>query len=149
MRTYRTVIGTYRNPDNTPKRGYVEFTPTSELIETPGAKIGATAIVANLVNGVFSIDLIITDNPTIQPEGWKWIVDEKMQGGQMWYLDVPDSTEPLDISTVQVLNTNGAAVYGVTGPQGPAGPGVTLVVLDQAEAVPINTPDGAVILRKP
>jgi hypothetical protein len=148
-RTYRTVIGTYLTPEGTPKQGYIEFTPTHELVERPGARIPPTTVSAPLdENGQFSIDLIITENATIEPTGWKWLVDEKIKDGRTWYLEVPDSASPLDISYVFIPNSSSDPVYGIAGPQGPPGPGTPLLVLNQGAPIPGNTPDGTVILRK-
>lgn len=147
--TYRTVTGTYINPDGTPKRGTIEFSPTSTLIERPGKHISQATIKAQLDElGAFSVDLLCTDIANIEPVDWKWVVDEKIENGSVWYLDVPTSASPLDISAVYMPNTQGAPVYGITGPMGPVGPGTTLLVLDQGAPIPGGTPAGTVILRK-
>lgn len=148
-RVYRTVTGTYLNPDGTPKRGYVEFSPTSSLIERPGAHLSQVNMRADLDSaGSFSIDLLCTDIADIEPLGWKWFVDEKIDNGDTWYLSVATSATPLDISAVYVPNSAGAPIVGIAGPQGATGPGTTVIVLNAGAPIPGGTPVGAVILRK-
>jgi hypothetical protein len=145
----RTVIGTYLNPDGTPKSGYIEFTPTHELVERPGARIPPTTVMAALDNaGSFTVQLLVTDNASIEPAGWKWLVDEKIKDGSTWYLEVPTAVGSLDISYVFIPNSAGEPVYGITGPQGPAGPGNPLILLAPGAPVPPLTPVNSVILRK-
>lgn len=145
----RTVVGTYLNPDGSPKLGYIEFTPTHDLVERPGARIPSTTIRVDLDSlGAFTVQLLATDVVTIEPSGWKWAVDEKIQGGSTWFLDVPTGATPLDISYIYVPNASGAPIYGISGPQGPQGAGNPLVLLAPGAEVPMGTPVDAVILRK-
>jgi hypothetical protein len=148
MRTYRVVTGTYLNPDGSPKKGYIEFSPTSTLIERPGAHLSQVTMRADLVDGAFSIELLCTDSTNIEPIGWKWFVDEKIDNGSAWYLTLPTAGTALDISSVYIPNASGAPITGIAGPMGPAGPGTPLVVLSVGQAVPMGTPVDAVILRK-
>jgi hypothetical protein len=147
--TYRTVTGTYINPDGTPKRGTIEFSPTSSLIERPGAHISQTTMVVHLdATGSFSVELLCTDIANIEPVGWLWFVDEKIENGSNWYLEIETSASPLDISSVYIPNSQGAPITGIAGPMGPVGPGTPLVVLETGAPVPGGTPVGSVILRK-
>lgn len=120
---YRTVTGTYLNPDGTPKSGRIEFTPTHQLVERPGALIPPKTTTVDLdATGSFSVPLLTNDNATIDPDGWKWVVDEKLENCSPWYLDVPTGVGSLDISYNFIPNTASAPVVGVIGPTGPQGP---------------------------
>lgn len=145
----RTVVGTYLNPDGSPKSGIVEFTPTHDLVERPGARIPPSTIVAVLdQTGAFTTQLLVTDNASIEPAGWKWFVDEKIQDGTQWYLEVPTAVGSLDISYVFIPSSSSAPIYGISGPQGPAGPGNPLVLLAPGAPISPLTPVDSVILRK-
>lgn len=96
----RNVFGTYLRIDGTPCQGSIEFTPTSTVIKRGTAVYLIQTQTAYLdSNGYFSINLTISDDPALIPD-WQWIVEEKIEGGKVWYMEVPTGGPPLDISTV-------------------------------------------------
>lgn len=97
--TYRTVVGRYLNIDGTPRLGYLEFTPTAYLLRRGFAIVPISVERVELSNdGSFSIDLAVTDDTAWLPNGWKWTVEEKLENGRIWYLDIPSGVGSLDIT---------------------------------------------------
>lgn len=96
----RNVFGTYLRIDGTPCQGCIEFTPTSTVIKRGSAVYLIQTQYAYLdLNGSFNINLTVSDDVTLEP-AWQWIVDEKLEGGKIWYMEVPTGAGSLDISTV-------------------------------------------------
>lgn len=99
--TKRTVFGTYLQIDGTPRRGYIEFSPSTTIVRRGDAIIPVSLQTAVLdAAGHFSIDLNVTDDDTWIPNTWVWSVDEKMAGGKVWNMELPTGASPLDISTI-------------------------------------------------
>lgn len=100
----RNVFGTYLNIDNTPCRGSIEFTPSSFVVKRGTAiYLQKTKICYLDKNGSFTVDLTVSDDPNLVPD-WLWLVEEKIAGGKIWYMEVPTGASPLDISTVVPLS---------------------------------------------
>jgi hypothetical protein len=93
---YGTVTGTFITavadgpdddslPDAVPCTGKVLFTPTaSKLLNvtaTPPVTIFPKSIAAVLdVNGAFSVVLVATDDPDLNPVGWQYVVSFALSG---------------------------------------------------------------------
>jgi hypothetical protein len=72
-----TVTATYPDGSGNPLFGYVTFTPSTDLTDSTGHVIvRAAPVQATLVRGSISILLACTDNSTLSPSGWYWIVTE-------------------------------------------------------------------------
>jgi hypothetical protein len=98
---YRTVVGTYLNADGSPKKGLVKFTPNSNLAVSGTSVLPISSIEATLdANGAISQSLIKTDSSGVTPSGWKWVIEEKFEGGNVWEFLLPTGTGSLDLSTL-------------------------------------------------
>jgi hypothetical protein len=98
--TYRTVVGTYLNIDGTPKQGLIKFTPNSDLALSGTAIIPMSSIEVTLdANGSFSQSLACTDSAGVTPASWKWVVDEKFEGGKTWECSIVIGVGSLYLST--------------------------------------------------
>lgn len=98
----RTVTGKFLAPDGTPAVGELEFTPSNTLVYDTDGNVyivtGQTVILD--ANGAFSTTLMVTDDVNVEPNGWLWYVDERIPNGKSWYMELPTSGSPLDISTI-------------------------------------------------
>lgn len=96
----RTVVGTYKRIDDTPCQGTIEFTPTSNIIKRGSVIYVASTVVGYLDSaGSFSVNLMVSDDPLLEPS-WQWCVEEKVEGGKIWFMEVPTGATPIDISDV-------------------------------------------------
>jgi len=77
-----TVTGTYVDATDVASTGTVTFTPSADLTDSTGAVIiRAIPIPVSLSGtGTISVTLPCTDNVTITPAGWYWIVTETVTG---------------------------------------------------------------------
>lgn len=86
----RPVYAIYQNSDGTPKYGYVEFTMATDVNVLGVGIIQMDTIVAELdEDGRVDANLIVSDNPNVTPQGLVWCVEEKIENGNVWYLNVP------------------------------------------------------------
>lgn len=126
---YRTITGRFINIDGTPKQGYIEFTPTIDMVSA-GEGILPLHTVSMLVDstGRISGSLACTDSPGVSPTGWLWSVEEKVEQGNIWWMNLPTTggTDPYDIiaSKVPGLAPPGYQIQGTPGsPGAPGTPG--------------------------
>lgn len=98
----RTVTGTWLGNDLTPRSGDVEFQPTVYLIDTVEKDfITTSGITVDLdENGQIEIDLQVTDDETIDPEGWLWSITERIDGqeNRTWQFSLLEAGVPLDLA---------------------------------------------------
>lgn len=108
------VFGTYVTVDGSPADGLITFTATTRLrsAATDTAVLPSSVSVGLDMNGSFSIDLPITNDPDIAPTGWVWHVTERFG---------PEAT-PYYRREYDMLAPSGAPI-DLTGVQ-PAGPPV-------------------------
>lgn len=122
-----TVTGTYRSATGTAAAGAVVFTPSSMLTDITGQVILTGApINAPLIAGVFSVTLPCTDNVTIRPDGFKYLVNQAVgfTSAAQFAIALPSTLGPtVDISAlapipIPALPTAGIYVSTVNGQSG-------------------------------
>lgn len=132
----RHVFAVYLNPDGTPKTGYVEFSLTTDINISNVAIIPVATVRASLdKNGRIDADLITSNDPQVQPQGLMWCVDEKIENGNVWYVNIPTGSTPIDLTTLWVPGAVPPA-YGIQGVQGPIGPSNVLTVSSTTTSAP-------------
>lgn len=124
------VTGAFPAPAGGSARGgRVVFTPSSVLVDSTQQAIYSGSGPAALdAQGEFSIDLLCTDDADVQPEGWRWHVDEQPTGGQRrtYWIDLPSTLgATVDLATLapvsapdgtgESLPPSGAAGGALTG----------------------------------
>jgi hypothetical protein len=89
--TYRTVVGTYEAPDGTPVVGDLRFIPSATVYDAAGNVVVPPLPIKVTLDGSgeFSVDLMVTDDPTTQPTGWVWIVTELFGAQREWRIQLP------------------------------------------------------------
>lgn len=116
--TTREIVGQYLGLSGVYMSGVVEFTIEPILTDgDAGVVIIPTSLIAELdATGSFSIFVLTTDDPDVNPTGFRYKVVEKLVGanGRTFYLDVPgNSSVPIDLSRVVVPGepATGATTY--------------------------------------
>ncbi|MET7939645.1 SGNH/GDSL hydrolase family protein [Streptomyces sp. NPDC005302] len=119
-----TVTGQYVRPDGTPLKGKITFS-TPALLTLAGADTVATGSVTLTLDtlGMFTVVLVATDNPSMQPTGWVYTVTEKFDEfpGRTYALDLPSSVSVVQIADVSPANPGQLNYIPVAGPAGAAG----------------------------
>ncbi len=121
-----TVIltGRYIRPDGTPIRGQVDITTPSILTLSGADTIAAGAATVTLdENGAFSVALIATDTPDMQPEDWAYEVTERFQHapGRSYSIQLPSSTPVVDLADIAPADPATGDYVLVQGPPGTPG----------------------------
>lgn len=119
------VTGTFPAPAaGLARAGRVVFTPSARLVDSTQKAIYSGAGPAVLdADGKFSIVLLRTDDPDVQPTGWRWRVDEQPSGGTraIYWIDLPASLgATVDLSTLAPASTPDGSGQA-SPPTGPAG----------------------------
>lgn len=120
--TYRPITGRFLNVDGTPRVGYIEFTPTTDLVKSGTAILPLTTVSMTIdKDGYINGSLLCTDIPGLIPTGWVWSVEEKVEYGEVWWFALPVSN--LSVFDITSVKSPGLAPpsYGIAGPQGPPG----------------------------
>jgi hypothetical protein len=74
-----TLTGSFFDASGNGARGQITFTPNAELVDASGAVIlPQIPIVAQIVNGVFTVHLIPTDTAGVTPTNWSYAVTEQI-----------------------------------------------------------------------
>ncbi|MEU3729996.1 hypothetical protein AB0E81_11385 [Streptomyces sp. NPDC033538] len=118
------VTGRYIRPDGTPLTGTVSFTPPARLTFPDADTISAgAATVALDGNGGFTVSLIATDVPGMQPEGWTYTVTEKMSKApeRTYYIALPSATPAVDLADIAPADPAHGDYVLITGPAGKDG----------------------------
>jgi parallel beta-helix repeat protein len=89
-----TVTGSYPAPvgGSPPLTGTVTFQPSADLTDATGKVILRAAPIELLLSaGALSVVLPCTDNATLQPAGWYWIVTEDIDGlpARVYNIELP------------------------------------------------------------
>lgn len=115
-----TVTGYYADGFGVPLNGQVRFTPSSALADATGqVVIGAAPCVVDLVDGRFSVVLPCTDNATLSPTNFAYMITERVPGGRPPFLaQLPHTLGPtVDISDPRLVPVNPLppylTIYGV------------------------------------
>src|SRR5690242_15153456 len=89
-----TVRGKFEHPDGAPAAGWVTFTARAATASTTAkANVVSAPVRADLDDqGALSVDLVATDDPDVQPNGWTYEVRETFAHGgarRPYDIDVP------------------------------------------------------------
>ena len=122
-----TVTGTFPVPvAGTARTGRVVFTPSARLVDDTQHAIYSGGGPVTLDNaGHFSVVLLCTDDPDVQPTGWRWRVDEQPSGGvrSTYWIDLPSTLGPtVDLSTLAEVDAPDGGSGGGGGSSNPTGP---------------------------
>lgn len=122
---YRKITGRYLNIDGSPKFGYIEFRPTIEMVSAGEAILPLHTVQMFLdPDGYINGELACTDSPDVVPTGWLWTVEEKVENGTIWWMELPQgdmSTYNIIASKVPGLAPPGYQIQGTPGPKGDKG----------------------------
>lgn len=120
-----TLTGTFPVPvGGTARTGQVTFTPTAVLVDsTQHAIYSGGGPIALDNTGKFTVVLLCTNDPDVQPTGWRWLVDEQPAGGRRraYYIDIPSTLGPtVDLSQLAPASAPDGSGQSLP-PTGPAG----------------------------
>lgn len=128
--------------DGTPAEGTVTFTPSAKKLINVAANaiIYPKPVVVPLVAGVFTTQLIATNDPDIMPADWTWEISFQVEGVS----DLPYHIPVLEGVTQNLVAISplpaGNGIFYFQGPQGDPGPAGA----DGADGIDgINGTDGA------
>lgn len=101
---HRVVFATYLDAGGAPAVGFVTFTPSLVLTDQSDTTfIALEPLVAELDGtGYMAADLMCTDDPDLQPQGWSWIVEEHIPGGRKFAILVPNGSTPIPLTSLGV-----------------------------------------------
>jgi hypothetical protein len=130
-----TLTGRYPLGDLSGRPGRLRFVPSTTIVGDDNVILPAPVTVDLDADGAFSVALVGTDDTDYAPSGWVWTVTEMLDGGRApWSFQL---TADGDISDLTALTAGPVFLEGAA-----------ILVLDQAETVPAQTPVGTVILRR-
>jgi lysophospholipase L1-like esterase len=119
-----TLTGRYVHPDGTPFAGKVTFS-TPALLTLSGADTIAagTATVTLDAGGQFSVILVATDTPDMQPTGWAYQVTEQLTGiaPRVYSILLPSANSPVDLADIAPADPALGNYVPVPGPAGSSG----------------------------
>lgn len=100
-----TLTGTFLDSGGNALSGTLVFTPPSELVDLNNAALYPTPVTVTLSSGgAFSTTLICTDNPTLYPTGWYYIVTENVRTPRSYSIYVPHTLgSTVDLSALMPL----------------------------------------------
>lgn len=124
-----TVTGTFPVPvAGTARAGTVVFTPSTVLVDSTQKAIYSGAGTVTLdAQGKFSTTLLCTDDTDVQPQGWRWRVDEQPTSGRRrtYWVALPSTLgATVDLSALAPVSAPGGSGQS-TPPTGPAGGALT------------------------
>lgn len=103
MASLAEVAGTYRDAQNNPASGRVVFALTEPLRDMAGNILyDNQPISVDLdANGSVSVTLVVTQDPTISPQGVTYAVTEQIDYAETrtWYLAI-SSSDPVNLAAV-------------------------------------------------
>lgn len=82
---YKTVTGRYDGPDGTDLAGLsLRFIPSDTVTDASGNVVVPALPITVITDftGAFSVDLMVTDDPSTNPTGWAWRLSELFPGGR-------------------------------------------------------------------
>lgn len=144
--------------DGTPAQGYVEFKPNTVLVDSDtGLILNDQTIDAYLdADGKVTVSLLACDSPGITPADWSWNIEEKIDGGSVWWFQITDAmTEPVNLKDLYIPgeapptiavqgpkgDTGDKGAKGDTGDQGEQGPaGQAAVIIGEFTRNPLELP---------
>jgi hypothetical protein len=123
--TPRTVQGTYVDGAGAARKGSVTFRLDQPLIaEAEAWGIVPTPIIVPLdSSGHFSVVLLASDDLNLFPSGFRWLVQERFQGGYVrtYSFELPSDADPFDLPTATQYSPGDvglAVVHSVNGRTG-------------------------------
>jgi hypothetical protein len=124
-----TLTGTFPVPvGGTARAGRVVLTPSATLVDaTQKAIYSGGGSVTLDADGELSVVLLCTDDPDVQPAGWRWRVDEQPSGGsrRTYWIDLPSTLgATVDLSTLAPASAPDGSGQALP-PTGPAGGALT------------------------
>jgi hypothetical protein len=123
------VTGTFPIPvAGSARAGQVVFTPTAVLVDSTQKAIysGGGPVTLN-ASGQLSTTLLCTNDPDVQPTGWRWRVDEQPTSGQRrtYFIDLPSTLgSTIDLSQLAPVSAPDGSGSSLP-PSGPAGGALT------------------------
>jgi len=112
-----TVIGTFVDSSGIAATGQITFTPSParllDATSSPPTTILPKTVTANLVAGAFSVDLLATNDPDVNPSGFTYLVAFQLSGVTVpsFSISVPEGVT-VDLATVSPIpSANGDNVY--------------------------------------
>jgi len=123
-----TMTGTWLLPDGvTPESGTVTFQLSARVVDTgTPAIVSEGPVTAHLdASGQISVELVATDDPSLQATGLAYMVTERLTAGRATYWIQPETADaPWDLADLAHYADPAPAVAHtpVPGPAGPAGP---------------------------
>lgn len=81
-----TFTGRYADEDGKPLSGYVKFSPSERRIVFSGYVVRLDDVKVDLdEDGMFSVEVVASDNTVVQPTGWFYRVTEYVAGVKKTY----------------------------------------------------------------
>lgn len=118
------VSGRYIRPDGTPLVGSITFEPPVHLMFPTADAISVGPATAALdANGAFTITLIATDVPGMQPQDWTYTVVERLYQttGRTYHIALPAATPAVDLADIVPADPADGNYIPITGPPGKNG----------------------------
>lgn len=98
-----TVTGRYLTPRGEPLAGSVVFRAPSLITLPDSDVILGGPVAAELVQGAFSVTLLATDAPGMNPDGWSYTVTEQLAGvasNRSYQVLLPSATPTIDLADI-------------------------------------------------
>ncbi|MFB7114051.1 hypothetical protein [Streptomyces sp. NPDC056291] len=119
-----TLTGRFIRPDGTPLTGNLVFEPPAHLTMSDADIISTGSATAELdTYGSFSVSLIATDAPGMQPSDWAYTVTERLHqaAGRTYHVKLPVATPIVDLADIAPTDPAKGDYIVVTGPPGTPG----------------------------
>lgn len=120
-----TVTGRFLTPEGTPLTGQIVFrAPALITIPEYDVILGGPVVEALDAQGGFSVELLATDAPGMNPADWSYTVTEQLAGVAMnraYQMLLPAATPVVDLADVAPADPTTPTYVPVIGPQGPQG----------------------------
>lgn len=119
------VYDTFTGPDGTPETGRVSFTPRPAVLTSAasGVQVLGTTTATLDATGAFSVSLLATDDPLVDPVGWTYDVVVAIDGqdSRTFPLSLPLAAPVVALAAVAPASATAGTYAVITGPAGPAG----------------------------
>ncbi|MFF1625571.1 hypothetical protein [Streptomyces sp. NPDC058272] len=119
-----TLTGRFLRPDGTPLLGTITLTSPARLTFPDADVISAGPVEITLDEfGAFSVSLIATDQPEMDPTGWTYQVVERFSHaeGRSYSIALPAASPVVDLADIAPADPANGDFVLVPGPAGPAG----------------------------
>jgi hypothetical protein len=101
--TLITLTGEYLDFQGVPILGQVKIYPSQVLIDSAADRIIIPSVITtDLVNGAFSIQVPVTNDPDVSPLNYNYLFEESFEGGRTYLIQLPSSLgASVDISDLR------------------------------------------------